>query len=140
VIRAVLDPGVLISGAISARGTPAAILGAWYGGDLEIVVCPSLLVELRRAFAYPKVRRLVPETDADTLVTVIERAAITLPDPVDVQPVCRDPKDDYLFALALEAGAVLVSVDKDVLEATDAGVRVLRPAALLSIVRGPSDA
>ena len=138
-IRAVLDPGVLISAAISAKGTAAAILGAWYDGDLEIVVCPSLLAELRRALAYPKVRRLVPENEANALVMVIERAAITLPDPLDVPAVCRDPNDDYLFALARQAGAVLVSGDKDILDVTDIGVRVLRPAALASVVHDASD-
>jgi putative PIN family toxin of toxin-antitoxin system len=139
VIRAVLDSGVLISGAISAKGTAAAILSAWYGGDLEIVVCPSLLAELRRALAYPKVRRLVPENEANALVMVIEQAAITLPDPLDVPAVCRDPNDDYLFALAREAGAVLVSGDNDILDVTDVGVRVLRPAALVSLVHDPTD-
>ena len=138
-IRAVLDPGVLISAAISAKGTAAVILSAWYGGDLEIVVCPSLLAELRRALAYPKVRRLVPENEANALVMVIERAAITLPDPLDVPAVCRDPNDDYLFALARQAGAVLVSGDKDILDVTDIGVRVLRPAALASVVHDASD-
>jgi len=139
VIRAVLDPGVLVSAAISAKGAPAAIVAAWRRGDLEIVVCPTLLVELRRALAYPKVRRLVPEHEAGALATMIERAAIAFPDPVDVPAVCRDPMDDHLFALARDAGAVLVSGDGDVLDVTEAGVRVLRPAALSSIVR-PADA
>jgi predicted nucleic acid-binding protein len=70
---------------------------------------------------------------------VIERAAITLPDPLDVPAVCGDPNDDYLFALARRAGAVLVSGDKDILDVTDIGVPALRPAALVSVVHDPSD-
>jgi uncharacterized protein len=140
VIRAALDPGVLVSGAISSKGTPATILRAWYDGAIELIVCPLLLTELRRAFTYPKVRRRVPEEEAEALVTAIGRGAIMLPDPVDVRTVCRDPDDDYLFALARDAGAVLVSGDKDVLDVTDAGVRVLRPAAIVGIVNGPAAA
>lgn len=133
-IRAVLDPGVLIAAAISRDGAPASLLRAWYDGAVELVACPHLLDELRRALAYPKVGRLVSSDRAAALIEALQRAAIAFPDPRDVPAVCRDPQDDYLFALARDAGAVLVSGDRDVLETADPGVRVLRPGALASLL------
>lgn len=139
-IRAVVDPGVLIAGTISSLGAPAAIIRAWLNGAVELVVCPGLLGELGRAFAYPKVRDRVAPADADRLLTVLETTALMLPDPVDIPSVCRDPNDDYLFALAAATSAVLVSGDGDVLAVEDAPIRVLTPAAFTTLTRDPRSA
>jgi len=48
-------------------------------------------------------------------------------------PVTRDPKDDYLVALALGADAdAITSGDDDLHAATDLGVEVLTPRELLT--------
>jgi predicted nucleic acid-binding protein len=39
----VLDPGVLVSGAISSRAAPREILIAWHAGSFEMIVSPKLL-------------------------------------------------------------------------------------------------
>lgn len=137
-IRAVLDPNVLISGLISSRGAPRRLLDAWYDGAIELVVCPMLLGELLGALSRPRIARYVHGAESDRLVAAITRNALGVSDPGDIPQVCADPNDDYLFALARQAGAVLVSGDNRVLEVTDAGVRVLRVAAVLEIVQeGP---
>jgi predicted nucleic acid-binding protein len=45
--------------------------------------------------------------------------------PAGVERVTRDPRDDYLVALAKAAEALLVSSDRDVLEAETGDVEVL---------------
>lgn len=60
--------------------------------------------------------------------------AIRVDDPDDVPAVCRDPNDDYLFAVAAAHADVLVSGDKDVLETTGVAVRVLSPAGFAEIL------
>lgn len=57
-MRAVLDPNVLISAAISAAGAPREILLAWTRGSFELVVSPLLLDELRDVLARPRVSAL----------------------------------------------------------------------------------
>jgi predicted nucleic acid-binding protein len=52
-----------------------------------------------------------------------------------MRPVCRDPNDDHLFALAAAQADLLVSGDRDILEAADPGVRVLTPAGFAEILR-----
>jgi uncharacterized protein len=133
-VRAVLDPGVLVAGVISSAGAPAALVRAWLNGAFELVVCADLLDELRRALGYPKVSSRVTPERAVTLLSSLERAALSFADPSDVPSVSRDPADDYLFALAHDADAVLVSGDRDVLEVPGPPVRVLTPKTFASLV------
>ena len=129
-----MDLGVLVAGVISSAGTPAALIRAWLIGAFELVVCPALLDELKRALGYPRVASRVSPESADRLIALLERSGFPSADPTDVPSVCRDPADDYLFALARGADAVLVSGDRDVLEVPDPPVRVLTPTAFASLV------
>ena len=130
--RAVVDAGVLIAGLISSSGAPAGLLDALREGRFDLIVCPMLLAELRRALAYPKLERYVSANDADAFVGWIARVAVIRPYPSDIPGVTRDPQDDYLFALAVEAGATLVvSGDADVLEAASAPVPTSTPRVFL---------
>jgi putative PIN family toxin of toxin-antitoxin system len=63
-LRAVLDVNVLISALLSRTGTPAGLLLAWQDGRFELIVSPGLLAEFTRALTYPKLRRLIPASDA----------------------------------------------------------------------------
>ena len=133
-IRAVLDPGVLVAAVLSPSGPPASILRAWLEGAFDLVVSPALLAETRRVFAYPKIIRYVSLEESEALLRTLVTGARNEEDPTDVPAVCRDPADDYLFALSIGASAMLVSGDADVLSVTDAGVRVLRPAVFARLI------
>jgi putative PIN family toxin of toxin-antitoxin system len=135
VIRAVLDPGVLIAGVISPAGAPAALIRSWREAEFELVICPHLVGELARAFAYPRVRRYVAGSDADRLLEAIVRSAVSVDDPDDVPGICRDPEDDYLFALAASHAQVLVSGDRDITEVERPPVRAFTPRGFDSILR-----
>jgi uncharacterized protein len=134
VIRAVLDPGVLIAGLISPAGAPAALIRSWREADFDVVVCPHLIEELSRALAYPKIRRYVARPEAVKLLAALLRSAVVVEDPREVPVVCRDPADDYLLALAANHAQVLVSGDRDVTEAERPPVRVLTPRGFLAIM------
>lgn len=59
-------------------------------------------------------RRLLDPSDVDALTDLLQRAALF--EPNAITPVCRDPSDDYLLALADAADAdVLVTRDEDLL-------------------------
>jgi len=45
-LRAVLDPNVIISAALSPNGSPAAVLVAWLDGQFELVASQKLIEEL----------------------------------------------------------------------------------------------
>lgn len=133
--RAVLDPNVLIAWIISPLGAPASLLRSWRLGEFDVVLCPMLMDELRLALAYPRVRQRVSEEEAARLLDSFELAALQVEDPQEVPAVCRDPNDDYLFALASMHADVLVSSDKDIHDVADPGIRVLTPGGFLEILR-----
>ena len=95
-----------------------------------------LVIELRDTLRRQKFRRYISLEEIDRLIASIKRAGVSVSDPSEIPSVCRDPNDDYLFALAnLAIAAVLVSVDNDVLEAPDPGLRVLTPGAFAEVLR-----
>jgi uncharacterized protein len=125
-VRAVLDVNVLISAVLSPRSTCAELLQLVRDGDIELVTSPGLLDELHRTLSRRKFRSRATDEDVTEYVDELRELAETRPDAAAMPGITRDPKDDYLVALALAAGVdALVSGDKDLL-AVDV-VRVLTP-------------
>jgi putative PIN family toxin of toxin-antitoxin system len=115
-VRAVLDPNVVISGLLSPKGAPAQLLSSWQRGHFEVIVSPKLLEELRRALAYPKLRRRITAEDAEAAGRWLSAGATHAEDPTDPAPVrSSDPDDDYLIALAAAHRAAVVSGDRHLL-------------------------
>jgi hypothetical protein len=115
-VRAVVDVNVLISAALSAKGTPAEILRATRDGQFELFVSEMLLMELERSLAYPKLRKHIPSERAAAYVNWVREHASVAEDPGSPPAVgSRDPDDDYLLALAIDRRAYLVTGDQDLL-------------------------
>jgi putative PIN family toxin of toxin-antitoxin system len=131
-LRAVLDPNVLISALLAPEGAPATLIRRWLDGAFDLTVSETLLTELRRALAYPKLSRHVTREEADAFVELLRRAAIMAPDISPPPPVSRDPGDDYLVELARSTSAILVTGDRDLLSFKDAPVT--SPRSFLSMV------
>lgn len=117
VLRAVIDTNVLLS-ALLWRGTPHALLQQTETGALHLISSPALLDELADVLARPK------------FATALERAHLAVPEllaqlqtlmevihpPPLAHPICRDPDDDAVLALALAAQAdAVISGDDDLL-------------------------
>jgi putative PIN family toxin of toxin-antitoxin system len=118
-VRAVLDPNILVATLLSRSGPPGQIAARWLAGEFELVVSESLLRELERALAYPKLRARISPEEAAEFVSLLADAAILAPDPPPAASRSADPGDDYLLALAEAARAVLVSGDRHLLELAD---------------------
>jgi len=135
VIRAVIDPGVLIAGLIAPSGVTAGIIRAWQQGVFELVVSPHLLDELTETLLRPKFRRWIAENDAVAFVEVLRLAAIVADDPITPERVSRDPSDDYLVALARAVEAnVLVSGDEDLTSMATTDPPIVTPRRFLTTI------
>jgi len=133
VIRAVIDPGVLIAGLITPGGLPSNMIRTWKQGLFEIVVSPLLIDELTATLLRPKFRRWASENDAVAFVEVLRLSAVMAEDPAEIEPVSRDPNDDYLIALAREARAhVLVSGDGDLTSLVSIDPPIVSPRLFLA--------
>jgi putative PIN family toxin of toxin-antitoxin system len=125
--RVVVDPNVLLSALVgNPDAAPAILLGAIHDHAVEMVACPTLIVEVRDNLTEPYFRALLDQDEAEQAVSTIERVAVMLDDPVDPEPVLRDSSDDYLLALARSAKAeAIITGDKDLLDHAS-----LRPPAI----------
>jgi uncharacterized protein len=132
VLRVVVDPGVLVSAALSPRAAPAALLRAWREGAVELVVSPWLLQELDDTLRREKFRRYLSEEDAGAYVGQLHRNAVIRSDPDVPTGATPDPGDDYLVGLARAANAdFLVSGDRHLTELSDPDPPVLTPRAFV---------
>ena len=116
-MRAVLDTNILLSGLLW-RGAPHSLLAFVRNGTLTLVTSPALLAEFGDVIQRPKFQAILTKIATNPLQLLADLRRIT--DIVDAPslpiPVCRDPDDDQVLAVAL-AGAVdwIVSGDDDLL-------------------------
>ncbi len=133
-IRAVVDPSVFVSAFI---GNPNAgsgrLVEAWRERRFILVVSPLLLAELREVLSRPKFARWAGNGRGDAYVAGFDARSEHQPDPTQPpSPRVRDPGDDYLVALMHATRAdVLVSLDRDLLDAKLDGVTVIDPAGFV---------
>ena len=119
-----MDPNVLISAAISAHGTPRALLFYWYEGRFQMLVSYDLLYELEAVLLRPRFRRKLTVSDVIEYVSWLRESAMFVNDAPPLQEwlLARfsDPDDAYLMALAREYRAdYLVTGDRGLLEMSD---------------------
>ncbi len=133
----VVDTNVLVAGLITAEvNSPTAlILDAMLSGGMAYLLSPALLQEYRAVLVRPRIQALhgLTEDEVDTLLTEIVAIAVWRePAPAVGAP---DPGDDHLWALlACEAGCMLVTGDRLLLEHPPEHHRVIPPAACASML------
>jgi hypothetical protein len=137
-VRAVIDVNVLVSAVLSSKGSSAEILRASRDGQFELVVSESLLAELKRTLAYPKLRKRIAPENAAAFANWIRDHGSLAEDPASRPPVrSRDPDDDYLLALAIDRRAYLITGDQDLLGLSD-DLPILTPAQFAAKLRETS--
>jgi uncharacterized protein len=134
-MRVVLDTNVLISAFISNKGASAQLLAHCQAGELELLISPDAIVELRRVLTYPRVRKRLDYGDEhiDRFVALLEEIAIVIT-PASVERVVpADADDDKFIALALagEAQYLVTGCDHLLSISRFEGVTILKPAAFL---------
>lgn len=138
-MRAVIDTNVLLSGLLW-RGPAHALLEQVRNGSVTFLSSPELLAELADVLARPKFDAILSRSNSSReqmLAQVRILAELTDPPPLP-KPVCRDPDDDAVLALATAALAdVIVSGDDDLLSLVSfEGIQILSPALALQQVLG----
>lgn len=136
-MRAVIDTNVLLA-VLLWRGPPHALLEQVRAGTLSMVSSPALLAELADVIGRAKFDAILAKTQTSrerSLAQVRQLAEVVEPPPLP-QPVCRDPDDDQVLALALAAKVdLIVSGDNDLLSlGSFEGIPILAPAQALEQV------
>ena len=133
-MRAVIDTNVLLSGLLW-HGQPHALLEHVHAGTLAMVSSPALLAELSDVIGRAKFDAILvrSKTTRERALSKVRQLAEVIEPPPLAQPVCRDPDDDEVLALALAAKVdLIVSGDDDLLVLqVFGGIPILTPAQAL---------
>ncbi|MBK6342140.1 MAG: putative toxin-antitoxin system toxin component, PIN family [Flavobacteriales bacterium] len=113
-LKLVVDINVLISWLIGKK--LARMDAALSSERFMLVMSASYLEELEDVLARPHLRKYFTLERAEEAMMLLRDTALILEREPSVKPICRDPKDDYLLAIAKAAKAgLLVTGDKDLL-------------------------
>ena len=107
-MRLLVDADCLIAGTLAPSGACSRLLDHWQAGEFELIVCPNLIAEVRRALLHPRIadKYGISSGEVDNLTQRLREESLLFDDPVDPpRAVQNDPNDDYLVALALAASA-----------------------------------
>ena len=131
VLRVVIDTNVLLSGLLW-HGAPHVLLERVRAGTLGLVSSPAILGELENVIARPKFDVILARSNTSREIALAELrqlAEVIEPPRLDT-PVCRDPDDDAVLALALAAQVdLIVSGDDDLIAITRfQGIPISTPA------------
>lgn len=136
-MKAVIDTNVLIA-ALLWRGPPHALLEQVRAGKVSMVSSPALLAELADVMGRAKFDAILArtKTSRERLLARVCRLAEAIEPPPLREPVCRDPDDDRVLALALAAKAdLIVSGDNDLLTlGSFEGIPILAPVQAIGLV------
>jgi len=142
VIRIVADANVLVSAALtrSPLAPSALVLEAALDGRVVLLSSPMLLSEIMSVLVRPRLRRYLSLDEAERFVIDLASQTTHVNDaPLPHPSVCRDPRDDYLVALAVATRAdAIVTGDRDLLEMPDSPLAVLTPRSLIERLDAPA--
>lgn len=134
--RVVFDTSTLVSAVLRVGSVPhQALVQAFTTG--EVCVSESTLVELEQVLLRPKFDQYQTADARNAFANIVRRRAslFMVPDADErnVNPPCRDSKDNKFLALALHCSAdVLVSSDDDLLVLNPwQDIPILTPAQFL---------
>lgn len=131
--RVVIDPNVFISATITPNGALGPVLNLIDSGLLLPVVTQHMVNEVTDVLGRPKLATYVRPEAGAAFEEQMRRLGEWHSDIVDPPAVTRDPKDDYLVALALATGVgTTTSGDDDLHAAKDLGIEVLTQRELLT--------
>lgn len=128
-MREVIDTNVLLSGLLW-RGPPHEVFRHVRAGTLAMVSNPILLAELANVIERPKFDAIFIRANLsrDRALTEIRLLAQLVVSPSLALPICRDPDDDHLLALAVAAKVdLIVTGDDDLLSLGNFADHCARP-------------
>ena len=134
-MKVVLDTNVLISG-IFFGGLPRTVLDAWAAERFELLVSPSIFDEYVRTC--DRLSASHEGLQYQSVLASINGHGTLEPDSLSTGPITADPEDDKFMLCALGHGAIIVSGDQHLLDASSwEGVRVMMPNDFLEYLDNP---
>ena len=138
-MKIVVDANLFASGLIKPKSNPGNILDLIKKNQLELILSPDIIKEIKRILLYPKIQKYHLKTpreiDAYFEDILIFAWIVEGKEPVDI--IKNDPTDNKYLACAYEGEAdYIVSGDHHLLDIkTYKGIEIIKPKAFLNIWR-----
>ena len=131
--RIVIDTNVCVSALRSKRGASHRLLLLVGGTDIEIALSVPLVVECEDAAKLMAYVTCLDDTDVDDIIDYLCSAASLHEIHFLWRPVLKDPRDDHVLELAVEAGCDIIVTHnvKDFGGCKHFGIEAIRPGELL---------
>lgn len=128
-VRLVVDANIILSALIG--GELRWFREVLANDDLDLLVSSRMLEEVEGVVSRPYFRKYFPVEEAVEILAIVKRNGTLVKVKPPYDRICRDPKDDYLLALAKKGKAdFLITGDEDLLVLKKYGkARILKPAA-----------
>lgn len=137
-MQVVIDADCLIAGVLAPSGAASRLLDLWREGAFELIACPQLVGEVRKALLDSRIsnRYGITRDEVDELCRRVEEESIWLSNPIDPpRMVPADPGDDYLIQLAKDSRAdILVTRDRHFNGVAVDGLEILPPRSILPLL------
>lgn len=99
--------------------------------DLVLITTEQLFLEIKMVTSRPKLQKYFNQVKVDELINFLRLISVNV-SISEIKQICRDPKDDFLLALAETSVAnFIITGDKDLLELKSIGqTRIISPKEL----------
>jgi putative PIN family toxin of toxin-antitoxin system len=136
VIRAVIDTNVLVAALRSSTGASHQILLAADRGEFELALSVPLLAEYDDVCHRPDNGIQLSAKAIDDIINRIAQIARQQTIHYLWRGILPDPKDDMVFevAVAAEASHIITFNRKDLMPASEFGIKVILPSQFLSLL------
>lgn len=134
-LRAVVDPGVIISALISPRGAPAELVRRWLDGAVQWIWSQDLIEEFESVCARPRFREWFTQAEAEAIARLIRDSGEFAPDETTQAAPPPDDGDRYLIDLAMTSRADCLVTGDDALRGhRQPGLRIVTPRELIDVL------
>ena len=129
--KVVIDSNIIVS-ILKGSATLSLIYAAFKEGRFRLIISAEILKELSAVLYQPRLR--IDHQDIKELFSLIKLKAIRLKPRIKLTNACRDPKDNFILELGMEAKAdFIVTGDKDLLMLKSFhGISILTPKEFLT--------
>ena len=136
-IKIVVDANLFASALIKPDSNPGNILELIKQNEVELVISPSVIKEIKRILLYPKIQKYHQKTaqQLDTFFDDLLIFAWVVEGQAEIDVIQTDPTDNKYLACALEGEAdYIVSGDRHLLELRlYQGIQIIKAKAFLKI-------
>jgi len=136
-IKIVVDANLFASALIKPDSNPGNILELIKQNEVELVISPSVIKEIKRILLYPKIQKYHQKTaqQLDTFFNDLLIFAWVVEGQAEIDVIQTDPTDNKYLACALEGEAdYIVSGDRHLLDlGLYQGIKLIKAKAFLKI-------